>query len=133
MLPPGLTEDGPMPQPQPNPKDLASAAKDAATAKKTIAEAQGQELDNVAKGVQLASVLTGLQAAVEGMAAQLAQLSGAPPPQAMQPPQAPPMPPPDAMPPGQPVSSAPPMMNGADAGGDIVDLEPIDPSQGAPA
>jgi hypothetical protein len=133
MLPPGLTEDGPMPAPQPNPKDLAGAAKDAATARKTIAEAEGQELENIGAGLQLATVLSGLQATVQGMAAQLAQLAGAPPPQAMQPPQ-PPMPPPDAMPPGQPTPAAPPMMNGADAGGgDMVDLEPIDQSQGVPA
>jgi hypothetical protein len=122
-----------MPAPQPNPKDLAGAAKDAATARKTIAEAEGQELENIGAGLQLATVLSGLQATVQGMAAQLAQLAGAPPPQAMQPPQ-PPMPPPDAMPPGQPTPAAPPMMNGADAGGgDMVDLEPIDQSQGAPA
>jgi hypothetical protein len=133
MLPPGLTEDGPMPPPQPNPKDLASAEKDAATARKTIAEAEGQELENIGAGLQLATVLSGLQATVQGMAAQLAQLAGAPPPGAMEPPQPPPMPPPGAMPPGEPVP-APPMMNGADAGGgDMVDLEPIDQSQGAPA
>jgi hypothetical protein len=53
----GLLEPGdgdqPPPPPQPNPKDVASAENQAAQAKKNTAQAEGQEIDNVAKAAAL--------------------------------------------------------------------------------
>lgn len=52
LIPPGEGEQPPAP-PQPNPKDMAGAEKDAASARKYNAEAEGQEIDNQAAAFQL--------------------------------------------------------------------------------
>jgi hypothetical protein len=127
-IPPNIKEDGPPTPPPPDPEKMASALDKAASADlkhaqtaKTLLEADQLAAQMSALGVQL----QGLTQLVQS----LAQGQGGPPQ-----PQQPPMPPPDAMPPGQPIPAAPPMPNGPDmSGGEMVDLEPIDQSQGAPA
>lgn len=56
LLEPAEGEQPPAPPP-PNPKDVAAAEKDAATARKTMAQAEGQEIENMAEafrfGVQM--------------------------------------------------------------------------------
>lgn len=43
----------PPPPPQPNPKDVAAAEKDGAAARKALAEAEGQEIENMSQAFQL--------------------------------------------------------------------------------
>jgi hypothetical protein len=56
-LPQGIKDDGPMPQPQINPKDLASANKDAAAAEKTQAETEQIQVETVGMIAQLQAQL----------------------------------------------------------------------------
>lgn len=50
----------PPPPPQPNPKDVAAAEKDGATARKALAEAEGQEIKNQAAAFQLGAQMGAL-------------------------------------------------------------------------
>ncbi|WND79391.1 portal protein [Lysobacter capsici] len=58
LMPPKEGEEAPPPQ-QPNPKDVASAEKDAAQAKLNDAKAIGQQLQNQAQGAQMAMLAGG--------------------------------------------------------------------------
>ena len=98
----GLNDEGEpiqQEQPPPNPKDAASALKDAATADKTKAETVGIELQNAGAVVQLQTMgahIQQLMAMVQQMAQGGEQAPQPPPPM---PPSAPPemQPPPDQM------------------------------------
>src|SRR5690606_2054853 len=52
LLEPAEGEQTP-PPPQPNPKDVAAAEKDGASARKAMAEAEGQEIENMAEAFRL--------------------------------------------------------------------------------
>lgn len=116
-LPPGLTEEGPAQEPQPDPvaqakagKDIASAMKDGATTDKIVAETTALNLTNAQTAIQLQTLGGDLQQLI-AMVKQLAEggqggAPGGPPPEMQQP--AGPM----------PGEGAPPemaMMNGADS------------------
>jgi hypothetical protein len=128
-IPPNIKEDGPPTPPPPDPEKLANAMDKAASADlkhaqtaKTLLEADQLAVQMSALGIQLQGLTELVQSLAQGQQGQ------------PQPPQ-PPMPPPDAMPPGQPIPAPPglPAAPPGDGGGEIVDLEPIDQSQGAPA
>lgn len=71
-VPPQLLSDQTeQPQaPPPDPKAMASAAKDAAAADKTIAEARGIELENMAKTIEMQAMMGTMQQAVAAAIAQ---------------------------------------------------------------
>lgn len=64
----------PPPPPQPNPKDVAAAEKDGAAARKALAEAEGQEIENMSQAFQL-----GLQIGTAGPPLPPAAASNQPP------------------------------------------------------
>lgn len=80
MLPPGIDEDGPAQQPQPDPKMLADAQKAAASADLASAQAEGQKLANIRAGMELQAMSGQLQAMVTQLVSQaLAQIMGGAP------------------------------------------------------
>lgn len=129
-IPPQLKDDKPQPTPEPppNPKDAASAMKDAAMADKLRAETDGIELQNTQLAAQLASVAQALPQILQVMQ-QITQGQGGGPqggPEGM-PPGAPPMgegPPP--MPPMQISEPAPDMGDGLPP---TIELDAAPPTQ----
>lgn len=66
LLPPGLDDEegAPPPPPPPNPKDVADAEKAAADAALAKAKADGQQIDNATKELQLQQLMGGMNQAV---------------------------------------------------------------------
>lgn len=101
----------------PNPALVAEAREHAAKADLAEAQAEGQTLENLATGVQLMGAIDSLKQAMVAMQGQLAQMAGAPQPQAA--PQNSPQPPGAPTPP-QP--SQPPGQGGQGEPGELIDM-----------
>lgn len=79
-LPPGVKDDMPAQPPQPNPTEVAKAAKDAASADKTVAETEKVQVETATLLVQLQASMAQIQAMLAGGAPMGGPPGGSPPP-----------------------------------------------------
>lgn len=117
VTPPQFKKDDqgrPLEPPPPSPQDI----EDMAQAEKAKAEAEGQQIKNLADLTALMQIVQGIPQQIEALKATVAQMA-APPQQGAMPPEGGP-PPMDASPIDP--AAAPPLMNGEDQGGELVDM-----------